>query len=318
MWIPKTEEELVAVVNERALEESSTFDAKREIPTKNVDTAKDIAAMANDGGVIIYGIGEDDNGHLTELNPILLEGLPERIDAIVSSSIQERPEIIISKIPSSEDQSKGYLIVEVPPSERAPHMVVAQKNHRYYGRSAKGNVPLSEGEVARLYERRRQWEVDREALLAKEIENAPLLPNSNFAYLHLIARPVCKSDGLLEQFGNDNAIRQLLQQIVRRSLNPNVFPQTGVSPEFFAPLPRNWIMLSHGYCGRLDHRDKPNGTPDPGHTLYLRIDFDGSGHLFCGRAAERRNDQLLFFSDLVAEHTTRDPIGLGASVLGWF
>jgi hypothetical protein len=39
------------------------------------------------------------------------------------------------------------------------------EHNRYYGRSAKDNVPLTEGEIARLYERRRSWELNRETLL---------------------------------------------------------------------------------------------------------------------------------------------------------
>lgn len=53
MWIPKTEKEIVQAVSCGSLEETITFDAKRELPTKNAEIAKDVAAMANDGGVII-------------------------------------------------------------------------------------------------------------------------------------------------------------------------------------------------------------------------------------------------------------------------
>ncbi len=67
MWIPKSEEEIVNAVNSDALEESAIFDAKVELPSKNIEIAKDIAAMSNDGGVIIYGIGEDENGRLRNL-----------------------------------------------------------------------------------------------------------------------------------------------------------------------------------------------------------------------------------------------------------
>ena len=40
MWIPRIEEEIVETVNRSSLEETSTFDAKREIPAKNKETAK--------------------------------------------------------------------------------------------------------------------------------------------------------------------------------------------------------------------------------------------------------------------------------------
>jgi hypothetical protein len=35
------------------------------------------------------------------------------------------------------------------------------------------------------------------------------------------------------------------------------------------------------------------------------VDFDGGGHLFCGRAAEQVEEMLMFFPSLVAGNTTR-------------
>ena len=49
MWIPKNEQEIVDAVTSGLLEESPIFDVKRELPAKNAEIAKDIAAMANDG-----------------------------------------------------------------------------------------------------------------------------------------------------------------------------------------------------------------------------------------------------------------------------
>lgn len=75
MWIPRTEEEIVDAINRISLEETSTFDAKREISAKNTETAKDVSAMANSaGGVLLYGVGEDQNRRLTILNPTPLRG----------------------------------------------------------------------------------------------------------------------------------------------------------------------------------------------------------------------------------------------------
>ena len=75
MWIPKDEAEIDNAVANNSLAETITFDAKKEIPAKNIETAKDVSALANTaGGVLIYGIGEDENGFPNVLNPILLEG----------------------------------------------------------------------------------------------------------------------------------------------------------------------------------------------------------------------------------------------------
>ncbi len=55
MWIPKSADEIERAVVARELHESSTFDAKRELG-KSKDIARDVAAMANDGGVLLYGV----------------------------------------------------------------------------------------------------------------------------------------------------------------------------------------------------------------------------------------------------------------------
>jgi len=107
--------------------------------------------MANNGGVIIYGIGEDENGRVSRLTPISLAGQAEKIDAIVRTVIAEPPVIHISAIPTKENSAIGYLIVNIPPSERAPHMVSVKGDHRFYGRTATGNFPLSEKETWRGY-----------------------------------------------------------------------------------------------------------------------------------------------------------------------
>ncbi|MDQ2762999.1 MAG: hypothetical protein M3Y22_05775 [Pseudomonadota bacterium] len=46
----------------------------------------------------------------------------------------------------------------------------------FYGRGATGNRRLAEGEIARLYRRREEWEQDREALLTQAIASAPFEP----------------------------------------------------------------------------------------------------------------------------------------------
>src|SRR6266540_5238727 len=169
MWIPKTEDEIVQAITLGSLVESPTFDAKREIPAsgKSKDLAKDVAAMATDGGTLLYGIAEDVTGRPTVPAPFPLVGVAERVASIVRSGISEPPEIFVLTIPTAADSTVGYLVVSVPPSPRAPHMVTIDKDFRYYGRGANGNVILTEGEIARLYERRKRWETDQNAILSR-------------------------------------------------------------------------------------------------------------------------------------------------------
>jgi hypothetical protein len=157
MWIPESEQEILAAIDAGDLIETASFDAKAALLAKgkSKDLAIDVAAMATDGGTLLYGVGEDEDHRPTVPQPFRLAGARERVNQIVRSSISEPPAIEVKEIQSDDDSSLGYLVIAVPPSPRAPHMVTVGKEYRYYGRSATGNVPLTEGEVARLYELKR-------------------------------------------------------------------------------------------------------------------------------------------------------------------
>ncbi len=43
------------------------------------DRRASVAAMANEGGILIYGVGEDANKRATLLRPIVLKGVPEQV-----------------------------------------------------------------------------------------------------------------------------------------------------------------------------------------------------------------------------------------------
>jgi hypothetical protein len=58
------------------------------------------------------------------------------------------------EIPASGRPGEGYLVVAIPPSPTAPHMV----DHEYWARGDKTKYRLSDPEVLRLHERRRRWE----------------------------------------------------------------------------------------------------------------------------------------------------------------
>src|SRR5215211_178628 len=231
MWIPKSEQEILAVIEAEALVETATFDAKATLPAKgkSKDLAIDVAAMANDGGTLLYGVGENEDRRPTVPQPFTLAGARERVDQIVRTSISEPPDIQVREIPTGDDPSLGYLVVAVAPSPRAPHMVTVDKENRYYGRSATGNVRLTEGEVARLYERRRRWEVNRDALLQEAVDRAPIDPREDFACLHLVARPVVPDEGILSRARRDTHVGQFLNSLISAAVRPEVFQPKDMS-----------------------------------------------------------------------------------------
>jgi hypothetical protein len=297
MWVPKTEEEIINAVTGGFVEESPIFDAKKDLPQKNQEIAKDIAAMATDGGVLIYGIDEDVNGRPTILNPIPLANQPERITSIVQTSIAEPPFISIATVPTISNQSIGYIIVVVPASERAPHMVIVKGEHRYYGRTAKGNRLLNEAEVARLYERRKLLEVDRDKMVEEEIKQAPVPNNPDSAYLYLVVRPVFRSDDILSKVVPsserwEKVFNDFILSVRKSEIDPiDYYPKLRIAGR--------WTKRTEGFRGNLCGE----GTSEPTSILNLQIDFDGSGHFFCGRAAQKHEGKLYFIPSLVAGNT---------------
>jgi hypothetical protein len=192
MWLPASADEVVQALKTASLEETHTFDGKRALSVKNLDTAIDVCAMTVDGGSLLYGAGEDQNKRLTVDAPFVLAGVPERIDQIVQTSIAEPPTIQIRALPLDYDPSRGYVLVAVPPSPRAPHMVIAGGAMLYYGRGATGNRVLTEAEIAGLYARREQWGIDRDSHLARVVADAPNIPSapSPIGFMHAFVRPI--------------------------------------------------------------------------------------------------------------------------------
>ncbi|HEX4956143.1 MAG TPA: ATP-binding protein [Thermoanaerobaculia bacterium] len=213
MWIPKTVEELEGAVQRGEVEESATLDFKLKIPAanKNRDTARDLAAMANDGGVLIYGVGEDSERRPTQLAPLTLKRQAERLTQIAQSALSPPLEIVPKPLWQGGAEGLGYLLVVVPASPSAPHQVTVDGDCRFYGRNATGNHPLTEGDVSRLYERRKRWEIDREALLDEVIARRPSPPGSGRALLHLFAKPVAEHQDFLSRLGSRSKQREAIE-----------------------------------------------------------------------------------------------------------
>ena len=312
MWIPKSAAEVENAAARADLEETHTFDAKKGLPPakKNHDIAVDVDAMTVDGGSIVYGLGEDKNKRLTVLAPFGLAGAPERIAQIVETGITEPPFIRVQTLPLDIDPSKGYVLVIVPQSPRAPHQVIADGDMRYYGRGAKGNRVLSEAEVAALYERRERWEVSREELLRDELARAPE-QKPELGYLVAFARPVVPDDSMVECVRKDgNELRNLLLQGAQ-SWGDVRADQEGT--RYDPDLRRATYVRLRGAAGwtiTTEHED----DGDPQYTAKLELDFDGTGHFFCGRIVDTMHDsdKRIMFDTMLAGNLASFFAAMGA------
>jgi hypothetical protein len=311
MWIPKSAAEVEEAAQRGDLEETHTFDAKAAlpIPKKNHDLAVDVSAMTVDGGSLLYGLGEDKNRRLTVLSPVGLEGAPERVAQIVETSISEPPFIRVQTLPLGADPSKGYLLVVVPQSARAPHQVISGEDMRYYGRGAKGNRMLSETEVAVLYARREQWEVDREELLDAELANAPAA-DPRLGYAVGYARPVAPDDSMVERVASSS--QEIADLLIRGARSWGDVRADREGRDYDPDLRKatnSWRRGTAGWAvSTFDEADDK-----PGYTAKVELDFDGTGHFFCGRIVEMtQTDIRVLFETILAGNLASFFAAMGA------
>ena len=137
-------------------EENLTLDYKagaalsREVTNRQKEIAKDVSAMANSaGGLIIYGIGEENNeGRFrpAKLAPVnRLECSRETLEQIISSNIQPRISgIKIYPVPLSSGPNDVAYVVQIPQSDTV-HQV--SPNKRYYKRFNFESVPMEDFEI---------------------------------------------------------------------------------------------------------------------------------------------------------------------------
>lgn len=235
MWIPASEDELLGALADGVVRESPYFDAKEALPRagKNKDLAKDICAMTVDGGVLLYGVGGGDPTRPTKACPFELAGVAERIDQVAQTGIAEPPQIEIRDFASEQESGKGYLAVVIPPSPRAPHMLILDGDNRYWGRGQTGNRILREGEVARLYERRERWELDRAALLDRAVADIPFNfsdPIEQIGPMLVLARPVAGSSSLLTRAARDHPLEHFIGRMLpQEAARHDPYPDQGTS-----------------------------------------------------------------------------------------
>jgi hypothetical protein len=247
---------------------------------------------------LIYGLAEDKDRRLTILNPVKLKGERERIDQVIRTCIDEVPFFKVTAIETQQDATVGYLVVLVPPSERAPHMVVVKGESRFYGRSETGNYVLTQVEVARLYERRRIGEASILPLLEDAIKEAPVSDNEQFAHLHIVAKPVLTDDKFLDRVisaGKNH--KELLTEVIEQITRSGIF-RNGYVPDIGYPG-SGWIRRPEGYYGKCHH------GPEEDMGVHFQFNLDGSAYFFNGRAAEVLREEKLFLSGIVAGSTTK-------------
>lgn|GEM_PF-2606307 len=134
------------------VEESDHLEFKQQLPEAGHSDpiAKAIASFANsDGGTLIYGIEEDDEGRAAALHPITLAGAPERIELVARQALDGPLTVQTSSVTSPSDAALGFVIVRIPRSPRAPHF----HKGTAWGRSSRTVTPLTRHQIGELFAR---------------------------------------------------------------------------------------------------------------------------------------------------------------------
>lgn len=162
-----TQEDILGLITSRT--EESTYidfkDARALSSNEGKEISKDVSAFANsDGGIIIYGINEDNHVasavSFIDGNKYNKEWLENKI----SGNIQHRiSDVLIVPIRFDNDINKTVYVVKIPKSISKPHMNTV--DNKYYRRSNFKSVPMEEYEVRDFYLRVNESVVELESLL---------------------------------------------------------------------------------------------------------------------------------------------------------
>ena len=136
---PETLAELEVSLAAKLLQEGQHLEFKRELPS-NKEIARQCAALAFQGGVLVLGVGETDAAFVA--SPIDCAGVRERVGQIAQDTPQP-PVELDSRVLHAAEPGKGVVWVEIPPS---PHML-HQVGGTYYRRDDARTRPMSEAEV---------------------------------------------------------------------------------------------------------------------------------------------------------------------------
>jgi hypothetical protein len=290
-----SEEDLQELIDNGVLAESHYLDVKREIPAKkNDELARDLAQFGIDGGALIVGVDEPAAGQFV-LYPVLLAGLPERINQVARTVPDPAIDVMITTLESSTSPDKGYLVVHVPPQPGAPHMVKGA----YINRADRIKYVMSDPEVRRFHERRRPaTDIGRE-LIEEEIARDPLSDDdTGQAHLFLMAQPLAPRSEMLAGITDEReAWQQKLSEFVSparqfREWSPNI-----AEAQQYA-LRVNGVGLSTRQLGTARQLD-PDGSLRTD-VVDLEVRTDGGLRLYDSRLSRlHRDDTQALFDDVL-------------------
>jgi hypothetical protein len=185
-----TWDDIVEAAQSGVLGESHWVELKKDIPKAapngdpNLELAKDLASLSVDGGVLIVGVKDK----TLEVVVAPIAGQVDRITAVAAGRITPPLQVVIADaLKHPDDPELAVLVVTVPASENAPHMV----DGRYWNRNNVGKQVLGDEDVRRLLttqQARAAGFEQRIRALAAHLDPLPVEERKN-SHIYLLAEP---------------------------------------------------------------------------------------------------------------------------------
>lgn len=248
-----TGEDIVTLV-EAKIPERKTLEYKERL---NINTNEekaeflaDISSFANaSGGDIIFGISEQRDserkptGIPGEITGLLIDNADAeraRVEQIVEGGIEPRIPGLQTRVIQVSDKG-SVMVVRVPKSWEAPHMVSFSNRTRFFSRNGIGKVQLDVRQIGAAFaeqrsvgERLRAWKADR---IAKAVAGeSPVALVGASMLLHFVSVAAL----------ND-------EQVLPRAFNTNMLhgqPLMSLSTESVRYNADGYLMTSHGAHGK--------------------------------------------------------------------
>src|SRR6266540_2912211 len=212
-WQPRSVADVQAAIDDGTLGERHWLDVKESVGSSDgakKELARDLASFANDGGGLIIGVAEDKQTSALSIVPVELAGFPERVDQVARSRCDPPLYVQCHPLADPANITHGVLLVEVPPSPLAPHMV----DGAYHGRGDKTKHKLTDAEVASLHARRTARQLTGEQLIAREVARSPILPNDQkLSHLFVVAQPLASPPDLVTHLLGTQELRTLVNAV---------------------------------------------------------------------------------------------------------
>jgi hypothetical protein len=281
-WMPNAWSDIVEAAAGGLLDESHWVDLKQELPagkrTHNTELAQDLASLAVDGGLLVVGI-EDHNSRAGKVCGVGLAKLADRVDQVARDKV--RPSLVVRshEVRDPDRAGWGCLLVHIPPSAEAPHMV----DYVYYGRGDRANVRLSDEQVRAIIEDRRRGRTDVIAELRRMADDDPITADERqLGHLYLLAQPeTAAEEALVELLARDDAMR-VIQEIIGPIVRERGSGATGFEPD----IHRLWDRVPRAEGLALTSYSAEEGPGREKTLLELVIREDGGIRLTCGRGTD--------------------------------